>query len=1060
MTVLLAGMFLFAPGHQLAAKALPDSSTIILSLPHLIVPAEADNVVMDVSLRNLQAAVGGLRVDLDIAAEDVTLDTVLTTARTSGWRVDLTSEPGRALQRILLFHPGGRDIVPGSGAVMRLVLALPAGGTLPAEIPLILAAATVSDPVGVELLAELQHGSLSVGAQVLLSLGSAQADQGETARLPVALSNAGRVAGFQASFGWDSTAFELLDVATSTRSARLQLEWALNDSGAWVWLFAPAGKELRPGSGDILTLSFAVAEGAYARETQVAVRDARVMEHGGRQRILIGTAPGRLSVFPGYLDPPRDLIAISGQDGRVPLSWVAPSGWTTPPILGQPSLAPSGYYMYRAEAPPVPRPGASPLATLAAAHQAYVDTTVMNGQVYFYAVTATYAHRFESSPSDLVAATPSSWVAFSVGHATAQSGEWAVIPIRLKNELPVAGVRFDLHGVPARLLFDPRVELGRRSPPDWVVSVEQDTVAGTVSAVGFSPRLTTIGPGEGVVFRLLMKTAGPDPATVLLTPENVVISDGHGDAYSAHASTGSVTITLPRVELRIGTGAPTQPGDTGYVAVYMDNPLPVTAFQLRIKVDSDALQVVGVQETPRLPSDSHLTRTDLGGGDIRLIGASFANRAIASGTGPVARIAYRVAPGTAEGLIGVELADVELSAENGRALRGTSISGAFPVGTVRAVFAAAASEGEPGRTVTLPVGVTNSVNLCGFQFTLGYDAHKLTLLHHEDAGRVEHEDDLKVTRAGTGLVQVAYAPATSGWIPAGTGPLLNLVFVLDQQAPADTSLVLSVGAVSAVGCEDLLVFATGREGEVRVGRPLPKPTHFRVDLEPTGVTHYIQVRATTLGGEYLVAGDELAVIDSSWGSDAGGRASGQVVGAGVLQPDGSVNISAVTGFDAALGAGNLAGAQTGGPIYYQAWSRKTNADGRTSTDARYVLGAGVWGENNGLTIVDLVRVPAKISYSEETLPAEFRVVPHTTSSFDSTTTIRFDLPAETEVRVAIFDLLGRKVIALHDGQTTAGHHEVRWNGTDAAGMLVKSGMYFYQVRTPDRTVTRKLLLVR
>ncbi|MEE9161797.1 MAG: cohesin domain-containing protein, partial [Candidatus Neomarinimicrobiota bacterium] len=707
--VLLPGMVLVAPGHDLAAQAQPDSGKIILSLPHLVVPAEADTVVIDAGLRNLQAAVGGLRVDLDIAAEDVTLDTVLTTARTAGWRVDLASEQGRAFHRILLFDPAGRNIAPGSGPVMRLVLALPSGGSLQAEVPLILAAASISDPVGVELAAEREDGSLSVGAQILLSLGSAQAGQGETARLPLALSNVGPVAGFQASFGWDSTALELLDVATTKRSARLQLEWDRDDSGAWVWLYAPAGKELRPGSGDILTLSFAVAEGAYPLEAQVAVRDARVMERGGRQRIMIGTAPGRLLVFPGYLDPPRDLTAISGQDGRVTLSWAASGGRTLPPALGQPSLALTGYHVYRAEAPPMPSAGANPLATIGPAHRAYVDTTVVNGQAYFYAVTATYAHRFESALSDPAAATPSSWVTFGVGHATAQAGEWVVIPVRLKNELPVAGVRFELHGAPAALLFAPRVELGPHCPPDWVVSVEQDTVAGAVSVVGFSPRLTTIGPGEGVAFRLLMQTAAADPATISLMPEHVVISNGQGDPYNAHVTAGSVTITLSRVELRIGTGAPTQPGDTGYVAVYMDNPLPVAAFQFRIGVDSEALQVVEVRGTPRLPADGHLTRTDLGGGDIRLIGASFANRAIASGTGSVARIAYRVAPGTAEGFIGVGLAEAALSDVNGRALRGTSISGAFPVGTVRAVFLAAISEGEPGRTVTLPVGVTNSV---------------------------------------------------------------------------------------------------------------------------------------------------------------------------------------------------------------------------------------------------------------------------------------------------------------------------------------------------------------
>ena len=62
--------------------------------------------------------------------------------------------------------------------------------------------------------------------------------------------------------------------------------------------------------------------------------------------------------------------------------------------------------------------------------------------------------------------------------------------------------------------------------------------------------------------------------------------------------------------------------------------------------------------------------------------------------------------------------------------------------------------------------------------------------------------------------------------------------------------------------------------------------------------------------------------------------------------------------------------------------------------------------------------------------------------------------------MTVFDLVGREVVTLHDGITAAGYHEVVWNGTDAAGRAARNGMYFYQVRTPGGTVTRKLLLMR
>ena len=77
-----------------------------------------------------------------------------------------------------------------------------------------------------------------------------------------------------------------------------------------------------------------------------------------------------------------------------------------------------------------------------------------------------------------------------------------------------------------------------------------------------------------------------------------------------------------------------------------------------------------------------------------------------------------------------------------------------------------------------------------------------------------------------------------------------------------------------------------------------------------------------------------------------------------------------------------------------------------------------------------------------------------------TTRIRFGIPLEMDVRVSIFSLMGRELITLHDGLTSAGFHEVEWDGTDREGVPVKSGMVFYQVRTPSQTITRKLLLLR
>ncbi len=74
--------------------------------------------------------------------------------------------------------------------------------------------------------------------------------------------------------------------------------------------------------------------------------------------------------------------------------------------------------------------------------------------------------------------------------------------------------------------------------------------------------------------------------------------------------------------------------------------------------------------------------------------------------------------------------------------------------------------------------------------------------------------------------------------------------------------------------------------------------------------------------------------------------------------------------------------------------------------------------------------------------------------FNSQTTIRFELPASSEVTLEVFDVLGRRVTTLVDGQMDAGVHETRF---DASGL--SSGVYIYRLRTAETEMTRQMMLI-
>jgi hypothetical protein len=80
--------------------------------------------------------------------------------------------------------------------------------------------------------------------------------------------------------------------------------------------------------------------------------------------------------------------------------------------------------------------------------------------------------------------------------------------------------------------------------------------------------------------------------------------------------------------------------------------------------------------------------------------------------------------------------------------------------------------------------------------------------------------------------------------------------------------------------------------------------------------------------------------------------------------------------------------------------------------------------------------------------------------FNPETVIRFALPERSHVRLEVFDVTGRLVKVLKDGEEKAGYFAAAWDGTDFTGRPVGSGIYFVRMDAGSFGATRKMLLVR
>ena len=74
--------------------------------------------------------------------------------------------------------------------------------------------------------------------------------------------------------------------------------------------------------------------------------------------------------------------------------------------------------------------------------------------------------------------------------------------------------------------------------------------------------------------------------------------------------------------------------------------------------------------------------------------------------------------------------------------------------------------------------------------------------------------------------------------------------------------------------------------------------------------------------------------------------------------------------------------------------------------------------------------------------------------------IRYDLRDAQQVSLRIYDVRGRLLVTLIDGNQPAGQHHLVWQGTDEAGQAIASGVYFLRLQLADEEQTQRLSLVR
>jgi hypothetical protein len=124
-------------------------------------------------------------------------------------------------------------------------------------------------------------------------------------------------------------------------------------------------------------------------------------------------------------------------------------------------------------------------------------------------------------------------------------------------------------------------------------------------------------------------------------------------------------------------------------------------------------------------------------------------------------------------------------------------------------------------------------------------------------------------------------------------------------------------------------------------------------------------------------------------------------------------------------------------------------------------------ENPDFTEAEFVQVTTSLDAASTLVQDDLAIMPkdlilysNYPNPFNPSTTIRFDIPQTGNVNLAIYDINGRLISTLIDGDMAAGSHQVTWNGRDVSGKSVASGIYIYRLQQNDKLMSRKLTLLR
>ena len=122
----------------------------------------------------------------------------------------------------------------------------------------------------------------------------------------------------------------------------------------------------------------------------------------------------------------------------------------------------------------------------------------------------------------------------------------------------------------------------------------------------------------------------------------------------------------------------------------------------------------------------------------------------------------------------------------------------------------------------------------------------------------------------------------------------------------------------------------------------------------------------------------------------------------------------------------------------------------------------VWYDDFSIEPIEVVTtgISNPGNYIRAEIPNEFKLGQNYPNPFNPETNIKYSVPNDGNIQIEVYNILGKKVRTLFEGQQTAGTYQVRWDARDDYGSTLSSGVYLITLRSGNFVTAKRVTLLK